>query len=117
MVTSAILATPLATHVIFAFFMQIVDFIHLCLDSLMSTSGKQMPSNIVELTRIIEPLTRIKEPIATPVSTATCERSIATVKLVKTYLKSTIDYVWLSVLKIPCLRNVTFKMSQKLNSP
>ena len=74
----------------------------------MSKSGEQMPSNIVELTKIIEPFKEvfhklfrfIKGPIAIPVSIATCERSISTLKLVKTYLKSTMDDVRLSNLGV-----------------
>ena len=57
----------------------------------MSSSGKQVPSNIVELTKIIEPLKEVfhelfrlcKETIAIPVSTATCEQTISTLKLPK----------------------------------
>ena len=90
--------TPLATLVVFPFFFR--DFIHLCL-ALMSTSGKQMPSDIAELKdhwTIQRGL--CKGTIAIPVSTATCERSISTLKLVKTYLKSTMDDVRLSNLGV-----------------
>jgi hypothetical protein len=41
-----------------------------------------------------------KGTIAIPVSTATCEQSISTLKLVKTYLKSTMDDVRLSILGV-----------------
>ena len=74
----------------------------------MSTFVEQMPSNIVELTKIIEPFKEVfnelfklcKGTIAIPVSTATCERSISTLRLVKTYLKSTMDDVQLSNLGV-----------------
>ena len=95
-------ATLLATLVVFSFFVLHFcrDLIHLCL-TLMSTFGEQMPSDIVELTKIIEPFKEvfhklfrfIKGPIAIPVSIATCKRSISTLKLVK---KKTMDDVRLS---------------------
>ena len=74
----------------------------------MSTSGEQMPSNIVELTKIIDPLKQVshelfrlcKGTIAIPVNTATCEQSISTPKLVKTNLKSTMDDVQLRNLGV-----------------
>ena len=78
---------------------------HLCL----STSGKQMPSNIVELTKIIEPFKEVfrlcKGNIAIPVSTATCERCISTLKLVKTSFKSTMDDVRLSNLGVLSIKS------------
>lgn len=63
------------------------------------TSGMQKPSSIVEVTKIIEPFKEVfhelfrlcKIAIAIPVSTASCERSFSTLKLVKTYLRSTMD--------------------------
>ena len=63
------------------------------------TSGMQKPSSIVELTKIIEPFKEVfhelfrlcKIAIAIPVRTASCERSFSTLKLVKTYLRSTMD--------------------------
>ena len=74
----------------------------------MSTSGEQMPFNVAELTKIIEPFKEVsherfrlcKGTIAIPVSTATCERSISTLRLVKTYLKSTMEDVQLSNLGV-----------------
>ena len=77
---------------------------HLCL----STSGEQIPSNIVELTKIMKPFKEVfhelfrlcKGHIAIPVSTATWERRISTIKLVKNYLKSTMDDVRLSNLGV-----------------
>jgi hypothetical protein len=76
---------------------------HLCL-ALMSTSGENMPSDIVERTKIIEPFKEVfhelfrlcKGNIAIPVSTAICERCVSTLKLVKTSFKSTVDDVRLT---------------------
>ena len=74
----------------------------------MSTSGEQMPFNIAEVKKIIEPFKEVshelfrlcKWTIAILVSTATCERSIPTLKLVKIYLTSTMDDVRLSNLGV-----------------
>ncbi|KAF7661240.1 hypothetical protein LDENG_00266520 [Lucifuga dentata] len=57
----------------------------------------QWPSDVVELTLFIEPYKEVffelfklcKIAAALPVSTASCERSFSTLKLVKTHLQST----------------------------
>ncbi len=57
------------------------------------TSGTQKPSNIVELSKIIEPFKEVfhklfrlcKIAIAIPVRTASCECRFSTLKLVKIY--------------------------------
>ncbi|XP_019905690.2 zinc finger MYM-type protein 1 isoform X1 [Esox lucius] len=62
-------------------------------------AGLQKPSCIVDLTLFIEPYKEVfhelfrlcKIAVAIPVSTAACERSFSTLKLVKTYLRSTMD--------------------------
>uniref|UniRef100_A0A8D3DVJ6 HAT C-terminal dimerisation domain-containing protein n=1 Tax=Scophthalmus maximus TaxID=52904 RepID=A0A8D3DVJ6_SCOMX len=71
-------------------------------------SGIQKPSSIVELTKIIEPFKEVfhelfrlcKIAIAILVSTASCERSFSTLKLIKTHLRSTMDDDRLSSLGI-----------------
>ncbi|KAF0027018.1 hypothetical protein F2P81_019759 [Scophthalmus maximus] len=71
-------------------------------------SGIQKPSSIVELTKIIEPFKEVfhelfrlcKIDIAILVSTASCERSFSTLKLIKTHLRSTMDDDRLSSLGI-----------------
>lgn len=71
-------------------------------------SGIQKPSSLVELTKFVEPFKEVfhelfrlcKIAIAIPVSTASCERSFSTLKLIKTHLRSTMDDDRLSSLGI-----------------
>ncbi len=62
-------------------------------------SGMQKPSSVVELALFIEPYKEVffelfklcKIAVSIPVSTASCERSFSALKLVKTYLRSTMS--------------------------
>ncbi|XP_040890423.1 zinc finger MYM-type protein 1-like isoform X2 [Toxotes jaculatrix] len=62
-------------------------------------AGMQRPSSTVQLVQFIEPYKEVffelyrlcKIAVAIPVSTAACERSFSTLKLVKTYLRSTMN--------------------------
>lgn len=64
-----------------------------------SQAGVGKPSSLVELTEFIEPHHEVfhevfrlcKIAVALPVSTASCERSFSVLKLIKTYLRSTMD--------------------------
>lgn len=89
-------------------------------------SGIQKPSNIVELTNMIEPFKDVfhelfrlcKIAIAIPVSTASCERSFSTLKLVKTFLRSTMDDSRLSnlgVLSVESRRAKSLDMEDFVN--
>ncbi len=59
----------------------------------------QKPSSVVELALFIEPYKEVffelfklcKIAVSIPVSTASCERSFSALKLVKTYLRSTMS--------------------------
>lgn len=71
-------------------------------------TGMQRPSSTVELVQFIEPYKEVffelyrlcKIAVAIPVSTASCERSFSTLKLVKTYLRSTMNDKRLSSLGV-----------------
>ncbi|KAL6481128.1 hypothetical protein MHYP_G00092080 [Metynnis hypsauchen] len=71
-------------------------------------TGMQRPSSTVELIQFIEPYKEVffelyrlcKIAVAIPVSTASCERSFSTLKLVKTYLRSTMNDERLSNLGV-----------------
>lgn len=89
-------------------------------------SGIQKPSNIVELTNMIEPFKDVfhelfrlcKIAIAIPVSTASCESSFSTLKLVKTFLRSTMDDSRLSnlgVLSVESRRAKSLDMEDFVN--
>uniref|UniRef100_A0A3B3RJL6 DUF4371 domain-containing protein n=1 Tax=Paramormyrops kingsleyae TaxID=1676925 RepID=A0A3B3RJL6_9TELE len=89
-------------------------------------SGIQKPSNIVELTNMIEPFKDVfhelfrlcKIAIAIPVSTASCEHSFSTLKLVKTFLRSTMDDSRLSnlgVLSVESSRAKSLDMENFVN--
>uniref|UniRef100_A0A4W5L160 HAT C-terminal dimerisation domain-containing protein n=1 Tax=Hucho hucho TaxID=62062 RepID=A0A4W5L160_9TELE len=62
-------------------------------------SGMQRPSSVVELALFIEPYKEVffelfklcKIAVSIPVSTASCEQSFSALKLVKTYLRSTMS--------------------------
>lgn len=62
-------------------------------------SGMQRPSSVVELALFIEPYKEVffelfklcKIAVSIPVSTASCELSFSALKLVKTYLRSTMS--------------------------
>uniref|UniRef100_A0A6Q2XCH7 TTF-type domain-containing protein n=1 Tax=Esox lucius TaxID=8010 RepID=A0A6Q2XCH7_ESOLU len=71
-------------------------------------AGIQKPTSVVDLTVLIEPFKEVfhklfklcKIAVAIPVSTAACERSFSTLKLVKSYLRSTMNDERLSNLGV-----------------
>ncbi|XP_034064839.1 zinc finger MYM-type protein 1-like isoform X2 [Gymnodraco acuticeps] len=82
-------------------------------------TGMQRPDSSVELVQLIEPYKEVflsssdcKIAVAIPVSSASCERSFSTLKLVKTVLRSTITDERLSNLG---LLSIELRRSKALN--
>ncbi len=89
-------------------------------------AGIQKPTCIVDLTVLIEPYKEVfhelfrlcKIPLAIPVSTAACERSFSTLKLVKSYLRSTMNDDRLSdlgVLSVESRRAKSLNLDEFVN--
>lgn len=91
-----------------------------------SQAGLEKPSSIIELTKFIEPHHDVfhevfrlcKVAVTIPVTTAACERSFSDLKLVKSYLRSTMDDERLSnlgVLSVELKRSTSLDMDEFVN--
>lgn len=91
-----------------------------------SQAGLEKPSSVIELTKFIEPHHEVfhevfrlcKIAVTIPVTTAACERSFSVLKLVKSYLRSTMDDERLSnlgVLSVESKRATSLDMDEFVN--
>lgn len=89
-------------------------------------AGTEIPSSILDVTKILEPNREIfhelfrlyKIAVTLPVSTASCERSFSALKLIKTYLRSTMGDQRLNnlgVLSVESSRSNSLNLDEFVN--